>query len=101
MTSQAYSLISSQVWKRNFRTAVNSRPTWNAVELKTKKGEPVPRCDACTLGNHKTASMVGTLSGGRYDRKTFKKIVSDSNDESDESDASDEDDGADRTFHSK
>ncbi len=98
---QAHSMISSQVWKPDFRRAVDTRPTWSAVELKLKKGDVAPRCDACTLGNHKTASMIGTLSGGRYDRKTFRRIQPDSDQSSDESDASDEDDGGNRTFYSQ
>lgn len=55
------SLITDNVWKQEFRRALNSRPTLRMVDISIKKGKLAPRCEACNVGSHKVSSMVATL----------------------------------------
>lgn len=85
--------VQSGGWKPDFQAIVDSRPNFDHQDLTDN-----PPCDACSAGEHRRATFVGTFSGPRYDRTTLKELDT-SNEESSSSSSSSSDDDSEDGDH--
>ncbi|GAA5842192.1 hypothetical protein JCM5353_004582 [Sporobolomyces roseus] len=85
--------VQSGGWKPDFQAIIDSRPNFDHQDLTGN-----PPCDACSAGEHRRATFVGTFSGPRYDRTTLKELET-SNEESSSSSSSSSDDDSEDGDH--
>ncbi|KAI0797915.1 hypothetical protein C8Q75DRAFT_740059 [Abortiporus biennis] len=76
------SLVTSSVWRTNFKKPLEKYPTFEVTQLDFA----IPACDACHLGG-RMSTLVGRVSGSPYDKLTYEPLK-----KSPESDDSDEED---------
>ncbi|TFY77907.1 hypothetical protein EWM64_g6105 [Hericium alpestre] len=79
------SLITSSVWRPDFKKPLETYPELNLTRL----GFAVPHCDACHLGG-RLSTIVGRLDGKPYDKFSFRPKEEESDFEDSDSDNSDE-----------
>jgi len=72
--------ITSSVWKRDYRKALEQYPDLTL----TKLDFAVPHCDACHLGGRQS-TIAGWLKGIPYDNLSFEPIVNESDSEDEDS----------------
>jgi hypothetical protein len=78
------SLVTSSVWKPQFKRPLERYPRFDLVRMKFS----APQCDACNLGG-RISTIIGRVSGRSYDKYDFE---SESDDESSSSSDIDSDD---------
>lgn len=78
------SLVTSSVWKPQFKRPLERYPKFELVRMKFS----APQCDACNLGG-RISTLIGRVSGRSYDKYDFEP---ESEDESSSSSAIDSDD---------
>ncbi|KAG6879983.1 hypothetical protein C0992_008576 [Termitomyces sp. T32_za158] len=79
------SLVSSSVWRPDFKKALATYPVFNLIPLDFS----VPSCDACHLGG-RMSTLIGRLSGSPYDPLGFEFKDKDHSDRSDSDDSDDD-----------
>lgn len=65
------SLVSSSVWRPEFRMALEDYPDFELTSLDFT----VPNCDACRMGG-RMSSLVGRVGGSPYDINGFEPVCS-------------------------
>ncbi|KAG1878062.1 hypothetical protein DFJ58DRAFT_712696 [Suillus subalutaceus] len=78
------SLVTSSVWKPQFKRPLERHPRFELVRMKFS----APQCDACNLGG-RISTLIGRVSGKPYDKYDFEP---ESDDESSSSSDIDSDD---------
>ncbi|KAG2134421.1 uncharacterized protein EDB93DRAFT_1092717 [Suillus bovinus] len=69
------SLVTSSVWKPQFKKPLERYPEFELVRMKFS----APRCDACNLGG-RVSTLIGRVSGKSYDKYDFEDESSSSSD---------------------
>lgn len=68
------SLVTSSVWKPQFKRPLERYPKFELVRMKFS----APQCDACNLGG-RISTLIGRVSGKPYDKYDFEVCFSSSN----------------------
>ncbi|GBE81968.1 hypothetical protein BKA93DRAFT_821589 [Sparassis latifolia] len=92
ITGMRDSLVTSSVWRLEFKKPLEAYPEFATVRLDFA----IPTCDACHLGG-RMSTLLGRLSGMPYDKLSFEPLPVNISSDSDSSE--DEEDNTKKEFH--